>query len=65
MKGGDNMCKCNDCEAPQVSCEECEYNQGFDPSTTAGHIAGPCGQQNCWYSCTVCEYNDGLYHADE
>lgn len=33
------------------SCEDCDYNIGIQ-----GYY-GPCGQQNCWYSCTVCSYN--------
>jgi len=66
IKGGDvNMYmaeKCNDCAAPMVDCESCQYNIGIEDS--AGRIDGPCGQQNCWYSCTVCEHNGGCYHKE-
>lgn len=34
------------------SCETCEY---ADAGIQGDY--GPCGQQNCWYSCTVCSYN--------
>ena len=34
------------------SCETCEYAE----ANIQGDY-GPCGQQNCWYSCTVCSYN--------
>ena len=54
---------CESCNAPQISCEECEHNIGIENS--ASHIAGPCGQQNCWYSCAVCEHNNGCYKGDE
>lgn len=37
-------------------CSVCDYaNEDFQSSGDL--VAGPCGQQNCWYSCTVCEYN--------
>ena len=39
------------------ACSDCEYNIGIENS--AGRIDGPCGQQNCWYGCVVCEYNHG------
>lgn len=32
-------------------CDSCHYNVGFQ--TGWGGVVGPCGQQNCWYSCTV------------
>ena len=53
------MERCEDCIAPVVGCDVCEYNIGIT------HSAGPCGQQNCWYGCTVCNYNHGCYHKDE
>ena len=36
-------------------CGVCGYN--IDAQSSNGAV-GPCGQQNCWYSCTVCSYND-------
>ena len=31
-----------------------------------GGVVGPCGQQNCWYSCTVCMYsNRGECYAED
>jgi hypothetical protein len=38
-------------------CDSCHYNVGFQ--TSWGGVVGPCGQQNCWYSCTACMYNNG------
>lgn len=38
-------------------CDSCHYNVGFQ--TGWGGVVGPCGQQNCWYSCTACMYNNG------
>lgn len=35
------------------SCESCELNRGI--SNWQGNL--PCGQQNCWFSCTVCRHN--------
>lgn len=40
-------------------CEECPNNLGLRDGFGGG--VGPCGQQNCWYSCTVCMYN----HMDD
>ncbi len=34
-------------------CTDCEYAE----AGIRGDYA-PCGQQNCWYSCTVCRYNN-------
>ena len=34
------------------TCDDCEYAE----ANIQGYY-GPCGQQNCWYSCTVCQYN--------
>lgn len=45
------------------SCEDCGYNIGIEDS--ASRIAGPCGQQNCWYGCTVCEYNGGCNYTTD
>ena len=42
-------------------CETCPYNIG--QSIEHGGVVGPCGQQNCWYSCAVCHYNN-LYDCD-
>jgi len=50
-------CNCN-CREPH-DCDSCEYNAGYNPATSSGYIAGPCGQQNCWFSTTVCLYNNG------
>ena len=33
------------------TCDDCEYAENIQGDY------GPCGQQNCWYSCTVCQYN--------
>ena len=43
-------------------CEVCPHNVGAQ--TGYAGVVGPCGQQNCWYSCTVCEYN-GMNDCDE
>lgn len=32
-------------------CEGCPHNQGQQNNL-------PCGQQQCWYSCSVCRYNN-------
>ena len=37
------------------NCSECPVNIGIENTDL------PCGQQNCWYSCTVCTYN----HMDD
>lgn len=42
------------------SCETCEY---ADAGIQGDY--GPCGQQNCWYSCTVCSYNGMCILIDE
>lgn len=45
-------------------CDSCNYNVGFQ--TGWGGVVGPCGQQNCWYSCTVCMYNNrGECYAED
>ena len=45
-------------------CDSCHYNVGFQ--TGWGGVVGPCGQQNCWYSCTVCMYNNrGECYAED
>lgn len=36
-------------------CDKCDHNIGAQVGW--GSVVGPCGQQNCWYSCTVCHYN--------
>ncbi len=41
----------------QEECDNCKDNQGF----SSWQNRKPCGQQNCWYSCTVCEYNGFIY----
>ena len=48
---------CQNCKHETPDCESCAYNIGIENS--ASRIAGPCGQQNCWYGCVVCEYNNG------
>lgn len=40
-------------------CEEFPNNLGIRYGF--GGVVGPCGQQNCWYSCAVCTYN----HMDD
>jgi hypothetical protein len=53
---------CKDCNCNcrnEHDCDSCEYNIGQDPAKSSGYIAGPCGQQNCWFSTTVCLYNNG------
>lgn len=52
---------CNECvgEKGIINCSDCPHNQGFEQSET-NRIAGPCGQQNCWYGCVVCRYNNGI-----
>lgn len=39
------------------NCAECDYN------TNCSDLGNnrPCGQQNCWYGCTVCQYNGYVY----
>ena len=53
---------CNECagESAIINCKDCPHNIGMDPNKSSGHIAGPCGQQNCWYGCVVCRYNNGI-----
>lgn len=34
------------------SCSDCELNNDME-----GYNIHPCGQQNCWYSCTACSHN--------
>ena len=41
-------------------CDICPNNCDIESQDSVG----PCGQQNCWYSCTVCRYN-GLADGDE
>ena len=36
-----------------TDCESCGYYANCE-----GDGVLPCGQQNCWYSCTVCRYNN-------
>ena len=40
-------------------CDSCDENRGIE-----GDSVGPCGQQNCWYSCTVCRYNNSNQDVD-
>lgn len=49
-----NTKNCLENQKPE-NCTECPYNNEFVEGSA--RIAGPCGQQNCWYSCEVCEYN--------
>ena len=51
---------CLEDERPE-NCNVCPQNRGFKEGS--GRIAGPCGQQNCWYGCTVCLYN-GMANKD-
>lgn len=48
------------CGVQIPACADCELNQGFD--SWGGNQ--PCGQQNCWYGCTVRRYN-GQQTCDE
>ena len=43
-------------------CDDCDYNIGITNSNSK--IAGPCGQQNCWYGCTVCKYNNYRFYEE-
>lgn len=36
-----------------LNCEACPENNGM---TSAGRIAGPCGQQNCWVAVHCCDH---------
>lgn len=36
----------------------CYYNQGIDYQSGGAYRCGPCGQQNCWYSQLVRDYNN-------
>ena len=38
------------------NCEECPYNDGYERG--AAYIVGPCGQQNCWVSVHVNNYEE-------
>lgn len=53
-----NMVACHCCTQPcsqEHDCEKCDYNVGIYNSS--GHIAGQCGQQNCWFGVIVCRHN--------
>ena len=55
---------CMTCTGPKIpDCAECVYNQGI--IERAGRVEGPCGQQNCWYGCTVCAYNGYAFYNRE
>ena len=44
--------------AAHITCKECEYN---DNSSTNGYPL-PCGQQNCWTECEICQqYGISVY----
>lgn len=36
---------------------ECYYDEGIDYQSCGDYKCGPCGQQNCWYSRAVTDYN--------
>lgn len=46
---------CTKCRMEKPDCNTCEYNLDIVTINTAG----PCGQQNCWFGCTVCQANGG------
>ncbi|MDD3655119.1 MAG: hypothetical protein PHO01_13250 [Desulfotomaculaceae bacterium] len=46
----------NACGTIAEDCNNCPYNAGIEEGSA--RIAGPCGQQNCWFSCTVCRHNN-------
>ena len=50
------MRRCYDLHA-DFGCEICPENIGATRHLSDSGEAGPCGLQNCWYSCTVCRYN--------
>lgn len=37
------------------NCDQCPY--AWDDNYNPCLSVGPCGQQNCWYGCVVCQYN--------
>lgn len=47
----ENSYKTLPCGQVEPLCSSCEMNEGFTENL-------PCGQQNCWYGCTVCRYNN-------
>lgn len=48
---------CNhNCEDIRQDCDSCRYNNKIRPGGDI--IAGPCGQQNCWFGKVVCQYNN-------
>lgn len=49
---------CKNCLVKNITCNTCEYNASIEGTNY------PCGQQNCWYSCTVCKANHKVYCAD-
>lgn len=51
-------CTCNDL-SDDFDCDVCEYNQGI--SGGGSRVAGPCGQQNCWFDCSIC----CMFNTDE
>ena len=58
---------CEDCAVIDKMnyCDVCEYNEGIEPENSSSRLAGPCGQQNCWYGCVVCKENGGCFHAND
>ena len=50
------MRTCYDLPA-NFDCDICPENIGATRYLNDSGEPGPCGQQNCWYSCTVCRYN--------
>jgi hypothetical protein len=55
---GNNKITCNrytDGVDEQYQCAECAHSQNGES----------CGQQNCWHSCTVCEYNNMKKECEE
>lgn len=63
------MHECNNLPE-DFGCEDCAYNIGIYNSS--GRIDGPCGQQNCWYSCVTCSNHEtedcklyGWYDEDD
>jgi hypothetical protein len=54
------MCNWKQNKPVYPDCKDCDENRGFD----AWGGNKPCGQQNCWNGCVVCQYN-GANERDE
>ena len=60
MENMDELCVT--CKHIAPKCAWCPDNRDFAPG--ADNIL-PCGQQHCWYGCTVCRYNNGCNYDPE